>query len=54
MRELICPAIEFLIGELLILEFDGDGAGRSLYLGFEQFVNALVFRVVGFSIVPFG
>ena len=46
-------AIELSIGDLLVLKFHRDDFWCSHHLVFEQIVNAFVFRIVGFGVVPF-
>jgi hypothetical protein len=41
-RQLIGTAIEFAISEPLVVEYDGDGVGRSLDLFFKQSMDALI------------
>ncbi len=51
MGQLVSSLIQFTIGELLVFEDHRDGVRGFLYLGFEQFVNALGLWIIAPSAV---
>jgi hypothetical protein len=51
MRQLIGASVELSIGQLLIVEDDGDVVRRALDLLFEQLVDEPVLRIIGLGIV---
>ena len=52
MSELVSLEVKVLIGEVLILEDDGDGLGVALDLSLEQVVDAGIVRVFGLRVIP--
>jgi hypothetical protein len=54
MRQLVCPAVQFAVGEYLVLKHERDGVGRFRCLRCNQIMHALVLRIVGGGAAAFG
>src|SRR5262245_1820127 len=53
MSELVGSVVQLSVTQLLVFEDQGCGVRRFIYLGFKQFVDALVCWIVPLGIVPF-